>query len=162
PRRKMSSLPSSPIWVRRGAHTPAPTFSRRERRRPSGRHPIPSEFDPPPPPRAPAKKGPAGPTETITGKRPRGKAGTPTGGPATRGGKPGGTGKGTRSGGRAESTMFFGTEARGNRFVFVVDNSSSMKGGRLEMAISELIKTVESLSPRQSFYVIFVSDKTYP
>jgi hypothetical protein len=36
-----------------------------------------------------------------------------------------------------------------------------MKGGRLEIAVSELIKTVEGLSPRQSFYVIFVSDKTY-
>jgi hypothetical protein len=58
--------------------------------------------------------------------------------------------------------MFFGTAARGNRFVFVVDNSSSMKGGRLEMAVSELVKTVTGLSPRQSFYVIFVSDRTYP
>ena len=61
-----------------------------------------------------------------------------------------------------DSTLFFGTEAKGNRFVFVVDNSSSMKGGRLEMAVAELVKTVEGLSPRQSFYVIFVSDKPYP
>ena len=58
--------------------------------------------------------------------------------------------------------MFFGTAAKGNRFVFVVDNSSSMKGGRLEMAVAELLRTVEGLSPRQSFYVIFVSDQTYP
>lgn len=69
---------------------------------------------------------------------------------------------GRNSGGRLESTLFFGTEAKGDRFVFVVDNSSSMKGGRLELAVAELIKTIEGLSLRQSFYVIFVSDKTYP
>jgi hypothetical protein len=46
--------------------------------------------------------------------------------------------------------------------VFVVDNSSSMKNGRLEAAIAELIRSVEGLSPRQSFYVIFVSDQIYP
>jgi len=63
---------------------------------------------------------------------------------------------------RRDATPFFGTEARGNRFVFVVDNSSSMKSGRLEMAEAELIKTVNGLSPRQSFYVIFVSDHPYP
>ncbi len=37
-----------------------------------------------------------------------------------------------------------------------------MKNGRLEMAVAELVKTVNNLSPRQSFYVIFVSDQTYP
>jgi hypothetical protein len=37
-----------------------------------------------------------------------------------------------------------------------------MKGGRLEMALTELVKTVEGLTPRQSFYVIFVSDQPYP
>lgn len=58
--------------------------------------------------------------------------------------------------------MFFGTQTKGDRFVFVVDNSSSMKNGRFEMAVAELVKTVEGLSPRQSFYVIFVSDQPYP
>lgn len=37
-----------------------------------------------------------------------------------------------------------------------------MKGGRLDLARTELLRTVESLSPKQSFYVIFVSDQTYP
>ena len=46
--------------------------------------------------------------------------------------------------------------------MFVVDNSSSMKNGRLQMAEAELVKTVEGLSSRQNFYVIFVSDRTYP
>src|SRR5690606_31871810 len=67
-----------------------------------------------------------------------------------------------KAGGELGSAIFFGTRSEGNRFVFVVDNSSSMKNGRLEMATTELLKTVESLSPRQSFYVIFVSDQTYP
>lgn len=92
-------------------------------------------------------------------------------------GKPTGLGKGIERGGgsangvrssssrtprRGESTFFFGTEARGDRFVFIVDNSSSMKGGRLERAVAELVKTINSLAPWQSFYVIFVSDRTYP
>lgn len=71
-------------------------------------------------------------------------------------------GGGARNGGPLGSALFFGTKSKGDRFAFVVDNSSSMKGGRLEMAIAELVKTVESLSPRQSFYVIFVSDRPYP
>jgi len=75
----------------------------------------------------------------------------------------GGGGNGTRgSGGGPSSALFFGTKTKGNRFVFVIDNSSSMKGGRLEMALAELVKTVEGLSPKQSFYVIFVSDQPYP
>ena len=46
--------------------------------------------------------------------------------------------------------------------MFVVDNSSSMKGGRLEAAHRGAVEAVDALSPRQSFYVIFVSDQTYP
>jgi hypothetical protein len=65
-------------------------------------------------------------------------------------------------GGRLGSAVFFGARSKGDRFVFVVDNSSSMKGGRLEAALAELTKTIDALSPRQSFYVIFVSDQTYP
>lgn len=59
------------------------------------------------------------------------------------------------------SAIFFGTKSHGNRFVFVVDNSSSMKGGRLEAAIQELVTSVSAMTHRQSFYVIFVSDQTY-
>jgi hypothetical protein len=65
-------------------------------------------------------------------------------------------------GGEPGSAVFFGTRSKGNRFVFVVDNSSSMRDGRLDAAIAELVRSVESLSPRQSFYVIFVSDQPYP
>jgi hypothetical protein len=69
---------------------------------------------------------------------------------------------GGKPGGPLGEAMFFGTRSKGDRFVFVVDNSSSMKGGRLETATAELLKTIDALSPRQVFYVIFVSDQTYP
>ncbi len=67
-----------------------------------------------------------------------------------------------KPGGDMGSAVFFGARSKGDRFVFVVDNSSSMKGGRLEAAIAELVTTIDALSPRQTFYVIFVSDQTYP
>ena len=110
--------------------------------------------------------GPSNSHDTELGKLPSGvggfgKAGEGNGA-GLGGGKPGNVGKSPRNGGRTEQTLFFGTAAKGNRFVFVVDNSSSMKGGRLERAVAELVKTVDGLSARQSFYVIFVSDKTYP
>jgi hypothetical protein len=65
-------------------------------------------------------------------------------------------------GGPQGSAVFFGARSQGNRFVYVVDNSSSMKDGRFEFAVAELVKSVEALTPRQSFYVIFVSDQPYP
>lgn len=65
-------------------------------------------------------------------------------------------------GGPLGATTFFGTRSRGDRLVFVVDNSSSMKGGRLEAAVVELVRSINAMVPRQSFYVIFVSDQTYP
>ncbi len=65
-------------------------------------------------------------------------------------------------GGERGAAVFFGARSQGDRFVFVVDNSSSMKDGRLEAAIAELIRSVDALSPRQAFYVIFVSDQIYP
>jgi von Willebrand factor type A domain len=67
-----------------------------------------------------------------------------------------------RPGGEIGDAMFFGARSQGDRFVFVVDNSSSMRNGRLEAAIAELKRSVEALSPRQGFYVIFVSDQIYP
>jgi hypothetical protein len=67
-----------------------------------------------------------------------------------------------KPGGEMGAAVFFGARSKGDRFVFVIDNSSSMKGGRLDMAAAELLKTVDALSPRQSFYVIFVSDQPYP
>jgi hypothetical protein len=112
------------------------------------------------------QEGLTGPPPTEDGTMPTGEGGTNPNGVGKPGGsgggqKKGGSGNG-RGGGTAGSALFFGTQTKGDRFVFVLDNSSSMKNGRFEMAIAELVRTVEGLSPRQSFYVIFVSDQPYP
>lgn len=65
------------------------------------------------------------------------------------------------SDGLAAAASFFGARARGRRFVFVVDNSNSMTRGRFETALDELMRTVEVMSPKQQFYVIFFSDTAY-
>jgi hypothetical protein len=65
-------------------------------------------------------------------------------------------------GGAAGAATFFGTRSKGNRFVFVIDNSRSMKDGRFEAAVAELLQSIGAMSRRQSFYVIFVSDQPYP
>ncbi|TWU24700.1 VWA domain-containing protein [Bythopirellula polymerisocia] len=57
---------------------------------------------------------------------------------------------------------FFETKIEGRRIVFVVDNSGGMRGGELETLVDELIKSVESLTTEQQFYVIFYSDMLYP
>ena len=46
--------------------------------------------------------------------------------------------------------------------MFIVDNSDSIRGDRFKSAVSELTRCIEQLSVREAFYVIFVSDQTYP
>jgi hypothetical protein len=75
------------------------------------------------------------------------------------GGEPDG---GKKGGGGVGSASFFGARSQANRVVYVIDNSSSMKDGRLEAAVSELLRSVDAMGARQSFYVIFVSDQPYP
>jgi hypothetical protein len=57
---------------------------------------------------------------------------------------------------------FFGVKTKGNRFVFVVDNSNSMGGGKFETAVAELQRSIGRLNKHQQFYVIFFSDTAYP
>ena len=57
---------------------------------------------------------------------------------------------------------FYGLKTRGNKFVFVVDNSLSMGKGRFESACHELYYSVTKMSPEQKFYVLFFSDTFYP
>jgi hypothetical protein len=64
--------------------------------------------------------------------------------------------------GDAPTAKFFGQEIEGRRIVFVLDNSGSMQGGRLETVIAELLRCVDSLRDDQEFYVIFHSDSVYP
>ncbi|QEG33019.1 hypothetical protein Pr1d_02800 [Bythopirellula goksoeyrii] len=60
------------------------------------------------------------------------------------------------------TATFFETKVEGRRIVYVVDNSGGMRSGELETLIDELMKSVESLSDKQEFYVIFYSDSLYP
>jgi hypothetical protein len=72
-----------------------------------------------------------------------------------------GAGMANVSDGLRVSASFFGARARGEKFVFVVDNSNSMVRGRFETALLELMRTVDSMTPQQQFYVVFFSDSTY-
>ncbi|MEE8452566.1 MAG: VWA domain-containing protein [Thermoguttaceae bacterium] len=60
---------------------------------------------------------------------------------------------------------YFGTVAEGDRFVYVLDVSSSMDGSsdpngpsRFDRAVSELVRSLDRLRPTQSFYVVLFSD----
>jgi len=75
---------------------------------------------------------------------------------------------GTDRGGKTEgaskglgTTSFFGTTSRGDRAVFLLDNSNSMDDGRFETALLELGRSVDLMAPKQLFYVIFYSDTVY-
>jgi hypothetical protein len=60
------------------------------------------------------------------------------------------------------TASFFGTKVDGRRILYILDNSGGMKDGGLEALVEELTRSVESLSPKQEFYVIFYSDMVYP
>lgn len=59
-----------------------------------------------------------------------------------------------------KSADFFGVEAEGKSFVYVVDKSSSMMMGKFDAAREELIQSIDSLRPNQKFFVIFF-DSSY-
>ena len=80
-----------------------------------------------------------------------------------------GSGSGQSSGdgleGGAEQGLgaaFFGSQAAGKTFVYVVDMSGSMYGPRFERAKTELCNSLGKLTSQQKFYVYFFSDKTLP
>lgn len=63
---------------------------------------------------------------------------------------------GSAVGGDAKAAaQFFGVKATGRRFVFIVDSSNSMKGGKFAAAKEELMYAIRRLSKDQSFYIIF-------
>lgn len=70
-------------------------------------------------------------------------------------GDSGATGPGLEAG-------FFGSKGEGRSFVYVVDMSQSMSGGRFRRAVAELTRSINRLKPAQSFYVLFFNDETYP
>lgn len=62
----------------------------------------------------------------------------------------------------SKKPTIFGSKFSAINYVFVIDNSNSMTKGRFETAITELMMTVNQLTPKQRFYVIFYSDTAYP
>lgn len=75
------------------------------------------------------------------------------------------TGESGNSSKQNKSIKFFGAEAYGNSFVFVLDVSSSMSarnGQRLMRATSELIGSINQLTAEQDFSVILYSNHALP
>ncbi len=56
--------------------------------------------------------------------------------------------------GSGRGASFFGSYAHGDRFVFVLDSSRSMKGDRWTYACNQLIDSLNALKPGQEFFVI--------
>ena len=66
-----------------------------------------------------------------------------------------------------EGMSFFGTASKGNRLVFVIDKSSSMKArtskeNRLDKAKRELKRTLQALSPNMEFFIYFYDGVEVP
>jgi len=60
------------------------------------------------------------------------------------------------------TASFYGVEAEGRKFIFVLDMSGSMSGGRFRRARAELCQSIENLDPAQSFFVILFNDTPTP
>jgi von Willebrand factor type A domain len=58
------------------------------------------------------------------------------------------------------NVQFFGVQAEGNTFCYVVDSSGSMKrDGAFDAAKSELMRSLASMKPTQRFFVFFFSEE---
>ncbi|MFA6047119.1 MAG: VWA domain-containing protein, partial [Phycisphaerales bacterium] len=58
------------------------------------------------------------------------------------------------SGGGGGGASFFGREAQGNRFAYIVDVSSSMEGGRIQSLQRELDRSIDGLLETSEFQVV--------
>ncbi|MGE3321130.1 MAG: hypothetical protein AB7K52_02595 [Phycisphaerales bacterium] len=70
-----------------------------------------------------------------------------------------GTGEGGAGGGGAK---FFGVEARGSRFIFIVDVSGSMEGRKIVTLRHELTTSIDGLAENALFLVYFFESQTIP
>jgi len=61
----------------------------------------------------------------------------------------------------AGKASFFGIEAQGGRFVYVVDRSGSMSGPKLQAAKEELIRSITALEHTMEFYIIFYDSRSF-
>lgn len=69
--------------------------------------------------------------------------------------------KSDRKVGNGNDANFFGIQATGKNFVFIVDSSGSMEGARWKNAVRELKTSLEALQENQRFYVIFFDHQTH-
>jgi len=56
--------------------------------------------------------------------------------------------------GKPGEATFFGARAYGNRFVFIIDASTSMEGYRWNRALGELLKSIGRLAEGTEFFII--------
>lgn len=73
-----------------------------------------------------------------------------------------GIGAGSGGAGGSGGTSFFGVEARGSRFAYVVDVSGSMRGEKLVMLKRELRESIEALPENGQFIVVFFESEAVP
>jgi len=71
-------------------------------------------------------------------------------------------GGGVTAGMPSAGSMFFGTPGGGASICYLCDNSRSYKPGGFETVVRELVRSIHSLKPEQSFFVVFFSDEAYP
>ncbi|MGH7245151.1 MAG: vWA domain-containing protein [Phycisphaerales bacterium] len=72
-------------------------------------------------------------------------------------------GDGLGLGGGGGGASFFGVEATGSRFVFIVDVSGSMSvGGKIEALRSQLVRSIQNLVETSTFAVFTFSDDAAP
>ncbi len=69
------------------------------------------------------------------------------------------TGEGVVTGAGGGGASFFGLEAQGSRFAYIVDRSSSMRGEKMARTRSELIESVDALTENGEFLIVFYSDR---
>ncbi len=69
---------------------------------------------------------------------------------------------GTGGGGGGGGARFFGVEARGSRFAYVVDVSGSMQGERLVALKQELTNSLDGLLSASSFLVLLFNSDSVP
>lgn len=75
---------------------------------------------------------------------------------------------GVGGGGGGGAASFFGVEARGTRFAYIVDISGSMapppgeKKGRINVLQNELAKSLNALAENAAYIVIMYNDRTFP
>ena len=75
----------------------------------------------------------------------------------------GGFGGGAEVEGQDSGAKFYGIESEGNRFVFVIDASTSMlEGGRWGRAVEELLESISQLESNQRFLVLTYSSQFSP